>query len=102
MRAKYARLAAMPGYQAAQVACPILATWDDHDYGVDDGGGEYPKKVESQQVFLDFFGDPEDSPRRKRQGVYDAEVFGPPGKRVQVILLDTRYFRSPLKKKAPG
>ena len=81
---------------------PILATWDDHDLGVDDGGSDYPKKVESQKVFLDFFGDPEDSPRRKRPGVYDARVFGPEGKRVQVIMLDTRYFRSsPLKKKTP-
>jgi alkaline phosphatase D len=30
--------------------------------------------------------------------VYHAAVYGPPGKRVQVILLDTRYFRSPIKK----
>jgi len=30
--------------------------------------------------------------------VYDAHVFGPPGQRVQIILLDTRYFRSDLKK----
>jgi alkaline phosphatase D len=102
MRAKYARLAAMPGFKALRASVPILATWDDHDLGVDDGGSDYPKKVESQKVFLDFFGDPEDSPRRRRPGVYDTRVFGPEGKRVQVIMLDTRYFRSsPLKKKTP-
>ena len=102
MRAKYARLAAVPGFKALRESVPILATWDDHDLGVNDGGSDYPKKVESQKIFLDFFGDPEDSPRRKRPGVYDARVFGPEGKRVQVILLDTRYFRSsPLKKKTP-
>jgi hypothetical protein len=39
---------------------------------------------------------PADSPRRQREGIYDASVFGPPGQRVQVILLDTRYFRSNL------
>ena len=56
-------------------------------------------RAESQKAFLDFFGEPPDSPRRKRPGVYDAHVFGPEGKRVQVILLDTRYFRSsPLKR----
>jgi alkaline phosphatase D len=98
MRAKYAKLAALPGYQRLLKTCPVLATWDDHDFGVNDGGAEYPKKRESQQVFLDFFGVPKDSPRRKQEGVYHAEVFGPPGKRVQVILLDTRYFRSPLVK----
>ena len=100
MRAKYAKLAAVPGFQAIRKACPILATWDDHDLGANDAGSDYPRKQESQQIFLDFFGDPADSPRRRRPGVYDAHVFGPEGKRVQVILLDTRYFRSsPLKMK---
>src|SRR2546426_6802750 len=33
MRAKYAKLAAMPGYQKLLKTCPVLATWDDHDYG---------------------------------------------------------------------
>ena len=99
MKAKYQKLAAVPGYQKLLKTCPVLATWDDHDYGADDAGATYPKKVESQQIFLDFFGEPKDSPRRQRAGIYDAKVFGPPGKRVQVILLDTRYHRSPLKKR---
>ncbi|MSR60623.1 MAG: alkaline phosphatase family protein [Planctomycetaceae bacterium] len=94
MQAKYAQLGAQPGYQKLWKSCPVLATWDDHDYGVNDGGAWYPKKVESQQIMLDFFQVPKDSMRRKRQGVYGTFVFGPPGKRVQVILLDTRYFKS--------
>ena len=68
MRAKYAKLAAMPGFQLLRKTCPILATWDDHDLGANDAGGDYPKKDESQKVFLDFFGDPADSPRRHRPG----------------------------------
>ena len=44
--------------------------------------------MESEQEFLDFWNEPADSPRRKRPGVYDACVFGPEGKRLQVILLD--------------
>jgi len=94
---KYQQLAGQKGYQDLRKACPILATWDDHDYGLNDSGGEFRKKEESQELFLDFFGVPADSPRRRQQGVYDARIFGPPGRRVQVILLDTRYFRSPLK-----
>ena len=94
MRRKYAKLAAMPGFRAIREACPILATWDDHDLGTNDAGSDYPMKDQSQKIFLDFFGDPADSPRRSRPGVYDAHVFGPEGKRVQVIMLDTRYFRS--------
>ncbi len=94
MKAKYAQLGAQPGYQKLLATCPVLATWDDHDYGVNDGGEWYPKKVESQQIMLDFFRVPADSVRRKRLGVYGAYVFGPVGRRVQVILLDTRYFKS--------
>lgn len=75
---------------------PVLATWDDHDFGGNDAGGDYPMKLESQKLFLDFLDEPPTSPRRWREGVYDSRVFGPPGKRVQIILLDTRYFRSKL------
>jgi alkaline phosphatase D len=32
------------------------------------------------------------------EGIYWSHVYGPVGKRIQVILLDARYFRSPLKK----
>lgn len=98
MQAKYNQLAGQPGYQRLRAGCPILATWDDHDYGVNDGGAEYPKKSEAQRLFLEFFAEPKDSPRWNRPGVYEAYVFGPPGQRVQLILLDTRYFRGKLNK----
>lgn len=98
MRAKYRQLGEQPGYQKLKQTCPVLATWDDHDFGADDSGAEYPVKRQSQQIFLDFFDAPADDPRRSREGVYSARVSGPEGKRVQIILLDTRYFRSPLKK----
>ncbi|MEX0937759.1 MAG: alkaline phosphatase D family protein [Pirellulales bacterium] len=98
MRAKYGQLAANHGFRKLRQTCPVLAVWDDHDYGENDAGAEYPLKVESQQIFNDFFGLPADSPRRQRPGVYGSYVIGPEGKRVQVILLDTRYFRSPLKR----
>jgi alkaline phosphatase D len=100
MKRKYDQFAAVPGFQRLQQTCKILATWDDHDYGKDDAGYEYGPKKESQKLFLDFFGVPENSPRRQQEGVYHAESYGPPGQRVQLILLDTRTFRTPLKKKA--
>ena len=83
-------------YQALLRKSPVLATWDDHDFGMNDAGASYPMKVEAQKQFLDFMNVPATSPRRQREGIYDAHVLGPPGRRVQVILLDTRYFRSNL------
>lgn len=102
IREKYDTLGQLPGFRKLRAACPILATWDDHDLGKNDAGAEFPFKDQSQQLFLDFFGVPKDDPRRTQKGVYSAAVFGPPGQRVQVILLDTRYHRSPLQRaKAP-
>ncbi len=96
LAADYAKLGAMPGYQRLRDRAQVLAIWDDHDMGENDAGAEYPLKVQSKQVMLDFFGEPPGSPRRQREGNYDAVTLGPPGRRVQFILLDTRWFRSPL------
>jgi alkaline phosphatase D len=94
---KYAELANDPEFQRLEAACPVLATWDDHDYGANDAGADFPAKVMSRERFLDFWKVPPDSPRRAHEGVYDSASFGPPDRRVQVILLDTRSFRSRLR-----
>jgi alkaline phosphatase D len=97
LRSKYAQLAAKPGFARLRATVPVVATWDDHDYGANDAGGDYPAKQESKQVFLDFFSEPPDSERRLRGGgVYTSYFFGPEDRRVQIILLDTRWDRSPL------
>ena len=98
LKGKWDTFAAVPGFKKLRADCRLLAIWDDHDYGENDAGIEYPKKVESQQIFLDFLGEPKDSDRRKTPGVYDSVTIGPKGKRVQFILLDTRYFRTALKR----
>jgi alkaline phosphatase D len=99
MRAKYAKLGANPGYQRLLASTPVVATWDDHDYGANDAGAEYPMKVESKDAFLDFFGEPPDSERRTQPGgVYASYLYGPEDRRVQMILLDTRWDRSPLQR----
>ena len=98
LRTKYGLLNSQPGFLKLKRTCPVIGTWDDHDYGANDAGADYPKRRESQQVFLDFFEVPANDPRRSQEGVFSANVYGPRGKRVQVILLDTRYFRSPLER----
>jgi alkaline phosphatase D len=94
MRAKYAMLAENASFHNFRAACECIATWDDHDYGLNDIGSEYPLKDESQRAFLDFWNEPANSIRWRRPGVYQSYYFGPPGKQIQIILLDTRYFRS--------
>lgn len=96
LQRKYAKLGEIEGVKRLRAQVPVIATWDDHDYGENDAGVEYPMKEQSRQIFLDFWGEPTDSPRRKRDGVYTSYSLGPTGKRVQIILLDLRYNRTPL------
>ena len=98
MREKYGLLKQSRFFQGLRAQGGIMATWDDHDFGQNDGGADYPQKREAQQEFWNWLDEPTDSPRRQKEGVYDAQVHGPEGQRVQVIMLDTRYFRSPLKR----
>ncbi|BBM82397.1 alkaline phosphatase D family protein [Candidatus Uabimicrobium amorphum] len=96
MRAKYKRFSAEPGFQKLKKTCPIIATWDDHDYGYNDAGASYSRKKESQQIFLDFFGEDLQSQRRKTPGIYTSYFYTLGDKKIQIILLDVRYFRTPL------
>jgi alkaline phosphatase D len=96
LRAKYQMAREHPGYARIRTVSRVIGTWDDHDYGLNDAGKEYPMRTGSQQVLLDFLDVPEGSPRRKQEGVHWVEDFGPPGRMTRVILLDTRYFRDPV------
>lgn len=102
----YSEAAKVPGFNELKASVPHLATWDDHDYGKNDAGAEFPGKQRAQGLFLQFWDIPPGDPRTSREGIYHAQTFGPENQRVQVILLDTRYFRSPLKptdeRNAPG
>lgn len=91
----WGKLAAIPGYARLRGTVSVMATWDNHDYGKHNGGAEFELKEVSREVFLDAFAEPPESDRRSHAGIYDAKTIGPPGRRVQVILLDTRYFKGP-------
>ena len=99
LKAEYAKLNAIPNYQALKKHTPVLATWDDHDYGLNDMGNEHPKKALSKQALLNAFSVPKDAKVRDRDGLYQSHTFGAKGKCLQIILLDTRWFRTPLSTK---
>jgi alkaline phosphatase D len=94
MQAMYAQMDTVTSFKALRNSCAFYGIWDDHDYGVNDGDASYVKREASQQLFLDFLKEPASSERRKTQGIYDARYLDDE-KRVQLILLDTRFFRSP-------
>ena len=89
-------------YKRLTDSTKILATWDDHDYGMNDGGVTFSAKAKSQEAFLNFLKVGQSDSRRDQEGVYYSDQIQTEGHTVEVILLDTRYFRSDLTKGTEG
>ncbi len=96
LHAKYARQNANVDYQLLKASTPLIGIWDDHDYGINDGGKHFAQKKASRDVMFDFLGVPDDAPERKREGAYASHTFEEGEQQVKVILLDGRYFRDTL------
>ena len=96
MRRKYRKLSKNKDFRLFREKTPIIATWDDHDYGQNDIGRHYTKKEQSKKIFLRFFKEPKKSERRKHAGIYTSYMYPLAGKTIQIILLDNRTFRDDL------
>ncbi len=98
LRSAYATQAGHPEFAQFRAKVPMMVTWDDHDFGLNDAGGKFAFKRWAEDLFETFWGSSDEV--RARPGVYDSRIVGPEGRRVQFIILDTRYFRSDLKRAA--
>ncbi|HEX8428476.1 alkaline phosphatase D family protein [Hymenobacter sp.] len=97
LKQKYDTQYNLPGYRQFRAQVPaIIGTWDDHDYGRNDGNKTYPFKKQSQQVALDFLQEPANTTRRQQEGIYTSYNYTVGQKKVKVILLDDRYFQDSL------
>jgi alkaline phosphatase D len=104
---QYKKLAKVPNYKKARETIPFMATWDDHDYGLNDGGADFIGKEESRKAFWFHWPYVKDSTLLNQPGIFYSKVMGGTkegrGRRAQVtpsvhvIMLDTRWNRSPLK-----
>ena len=81
-----------PGFRALFQRTPMLAVWDDHDFGVNDSDGTQKDKDASLRTFKQFFANPGYG-EPENPGVYFKTTRGD----VDFFLLDDRYHRSPNK-----
>jgi alkaline phosphatase D len=93
LKKKYDRQKDHPGYRKLIEQTAITGTWDDHDYGINDGGKYFSRKHESKKLFLDFIGTELNDPVWKHEGIYNANMYGSGERKIKVINLDTRFFR---------
>lgn len=95
LRESFSDLAAREDFQAVRARFPMMVAWDDHDYGANDGGKSFPFRRLAERIHERFWGlDNQDV--GAWDGTYYARSFGPTGRRTQIIVLDTRFFRSEL------
>ena len=95
LKESFADLAAREDFQKVRQSVPMMVAWDDHDFGANDAGKEFPFRGLAERIH-EVFWDLEDQDVGKWPGTYYARSFGPEGQRTQVIMLDTRFFRSAL------
>ena len=70
LKNKYDQLNNSAYYQEFKNIIPIESIWDDHDYGINNGGKNYKLKEDAQELFLNFNNVSIEDERRKRQGIY--------------------------------
>ena len=92
LRAAYAKQAATPELVTFRERIPMMVTWDDHDFGFNDGGANFAFRGWSETIFETFWSASDEV--KSRPGIYESRMFGPKGKRTQIISLDTRFFRA--------
>ena len=68
--------------------------WDDHDFGLNDGGSNYRYKDRAKELFLETWKIPSQDPRRLRDGLYFDKMIKKNGLKVHLIFLDNRSFKS--------
>ena len=95
VRESYAELSAREDFKALRAARPMMTTWDDHDYGANDAGADFPFREFAERIYETYWGVTQ-TEAGSRPGIYDSVISGPEGERLQIIMLDTRYFRTPL------
>lgn len=94
MEQAYQALANEPHFSQFRKEVPIVATWDDHDYGISDSGKEFQGKHETKKAFIKFFNYPELKQMDPQQGgIFHSRWVDFNNKKIQIIMLDTRWYR---------
>lgn len=92
LAASYRKLSSRQEFDRFRRTVPMMTAWDDHDMGANDAGGSFAFKEYTEQMYESYWN--ASDMVRSRPGIYESRIVGPVGKRVQFIILDTRFFRS--------
>ena len=95
---QFKKLNSFPEFRNFREKTPFLVTWDNLDFGVNDGGSDNLDKDAFRTEFMRYWSYLNTAVPRGQKALYHSKIFGPKKQKVQFIVLDTRWDRSPLKK----
>lgn len=93
--AQYKKLDQVEGYRKLRQQVPFMAVWDEFDFGLRDGDSSFDGKNENRQAFLNYWSYIPKLQPASAKGVEHSIIIGPPGQRVQILMLDTRFYTTP-------
>jgi alkaline phosphatase D len=88
---RYTHTRSLPNLQPLLGSTHHYATWDDHDFGPNDGDRSYVMKDMTTEIFKMFWGNPNYGQPTGGKGICGKFQWGD----IEFYLLDDRYFKSP-------
>lgn len=90
---EFRRQREVPGLAPLLTRIPQLATWDDHDFGLNNHDRTNPKRRENREVWMRYWPNPSHGTDAV-EGIFFKYVYGG----VDFYFLDNRYYRDPNEK----
>lgn len=96
---QYLKLNQITDWQTLRQTVPMMATWDDHDFGADDGTKSNPEKNTARSEFLKYFHYVKNSFANKNQmALYHSKIIGGKNQQVQILMMDLRWDQDDIEK----
>lgn len=96
---QYKKMKTVSEFRSIREKVPFMAIWDDQDFALNDGGSDNSIKEIARTEFIKNWSYLKLQLPNNQKALYHSKIFGTKKQTVQVIMLDTRWDRSPLLKK---
>lgn len=96
----YEVLSRSRGLRLIRQSAYTMAVWNEYDYALNGRvDNTHKHKAEVRQHFIEYWNEPYNTERYYRQdGLYGSMFLGQGERRIQILMLDTRWHRQPLKR----
>lgn len=95
---QYRKLNRITEYRDIREKVPFLTVWEDQDYAITDGTGPFIDRESAKADFIKYWAYLKTTLNGKQKALYHSKMLGNKKQIVQVIVLDTNWDRSELKK----